>query len=138
MTNKERFVSLCKNTKREGMEELLAWLEETDFYTAPASTRFHGAYKGGLLEYSLNVYDELNRLLQVYPEIKVSYDTVIISALLHDLCKVNMYSTEQRNRKNQNGQWESYDAFTIDEKLCFGGHGSKSLYLAQYFIKQKL
>ena len=135
MDNKERFISLCSTVNREGMDELMKWLEENDFYTCPASSRFHGAYPGGLLEHSLNVYDELKRLLSVYPEIQVSEESVVIAALFHDLCKVNMYTTEKRNRKNDLGQWESYDAYTIKEKFCFGGHGSKSVFLAQHFIK---
>ena len=132
--NKQRFISLLESTNREGVENLLHWLEKTDFYEAPASTRFHGSYKGGLLQHSLNVYDELKRLLSVYPAIKVSEDSIIISALLHDLCKVNMYDVEQRNRK-VNGAWESYDCFVHKEKFCFGGHGSKSVLLARVFIK---
>ena len=135
MENKERFISLCSTVDRQGLDKLMNWLEENDFYTCPASSRFHGAYPSGLLEHSLNVYDELKRLLSVYPEIKVSDESVIISALFHDLCKVNMYVTEKRNRKNTSGQWESYDAYTIKEKFSFGGHGSKSVYLVQHFIE---
>jgi hypothetical protein len=116
------------------MDRLLTWLEENDFYTCPASSKYHGAYPGGLLEHSLNVYDELKRLLSVYPGISVSEDSVVVAALFHDLCKVNFYTTEKRNRKNSSGQWESYDAYTIKEGFCFGGHGSKSVFLAQHFI----
>lgn len=117
------------------MDELLAWLERSDFYTAPASARFHGNYSGGLLDHSLNVHDELKRLLVAYPEIEVSDDTAAVVSLFHDLCKVNMYAVEKRNRKNAQGFWETYDAFTIDEKFCYGGHGSKSVFIAQNFIK---
>lgn len=113
----------------------MKWLDESDFYVAPASTRFHGAYSGGLLEHSLHVYDEAKRLLSAYPDIKVSEETIRISTLFHDLCKVNMYSTEKRNRKNSEGQWESYDAYSIHEKFCYGGHGSKSVFLIQNFMK---
>lgn len=134
MDNKERFVSLCKTVDREGMSKILEWLEETDFYICPASSKYHGAYLGGLLEHSLNVYGELKRLLQAYPEITVPEDSIIISALFHDLCKVNFYTTEKRNRKNSAGQWESYDSYSIDEKFCFGGHGSKSVFLVQHFM----
>lgn len=134
MNNKERFMSLCKTVNRDGMEELLQWLEENDFYTCPASSRFHGSHPGGLLEHSLNVYDELKRLLSVYPEIKIAEESVIIASLFHDLCKVNLYATEKRNRKNSEGQWESYDVYITKEKFCFGGHGSKSVYLSQHFI----
>lgn len=132
---KERFISLCSMVKREGMSELVNWLEKNDFFTAPASSRYHGAYQSGLLEHSLNVYDELKRLLSVYPEVKVPEESIVIAALFHDLCKVNFYITEKRNRKNQTGQWESYDAYTVKEEFCYGGHGSKSVFLAQHFIK---
>ena len=135
MDDKERFVSLCRTVKRDGIEDLLRWLENSDFFTCPASTRFHGAYCGGLLEHSLNVFDEFKRLLKAYPEVNAPEDSVIITALFHDLCKVNMYETEKRNRKNDKGQWESYDAYKVSEKFCYGGHGSKSVFLIQHFIK---
>ncbi len=134
-TNKERFIALCSTIKRDGIDGLLNWLEASDFYTAPASTRFHGSYEGGLLEHSLNVYEETERLLKSYPEIAVPDDTVKICSLFHDLCKVNMYVTEKRNRKNEHGQWESYDSYAIKEKYCFGGHGGKSVFLIQQFIR---
>lgn len=132
---KDRFLTLCSRVKREGIEDLLSWLESSDFYTAPASTRFHGNYAGGLLEHSLNVYDELQRLRKAYPEIVVSDESAIVAALFHDLCKVNFYATETRNRKNVEGKWESYLAYTINEKFHFGGHGSKSVFLVQNFMK---
>ena len=136
MDNKERFIEICKTIERGGTAifDLLAWLEKTDFYTAPASTKFHGAYPGGLLEHSLNVYDELKRLLKAYPEIKVSEESIAIAALFHDFCKINFYVPEKKNRKNAIGQWESYDSYSISEKFKFGGHGSKSLYIVQSFI----
>lgn len=135
MSNKERFIEICSCIKRDGIEDLMAWLEKSDFYTCPASTRFHGNWPGGLLEHSLNVYDELKRLLQIYPDVSVSEESVAIVSLMHDLCKANMYVTEKRNRKNSEGKWESYDAYTIKEKMAFGGHGSKSMFIVQNFIK---
>lgn len=134
--NKKVFLELCSKINRDGIDKLLAWLEKSDFFTCPASTRFHGAYAGGLLEHSLNVYSELCRLSKAYPEFSFSEESMIIVALFHDLCKVNFYGVEKRNRKNDTtGQWEKYDAYTYDEQFCFGGHGSKSVYLTQYFIK---
>lgn len=135
MDNKERFISLCSEIKREGLDDLLAWLEKSDFYIAPASARYHGAYAGGLLQHSLNVYNELVKILHTYPEITVPKESVIISALFHDLCKVNFYTVEQRNRKNADGKWEKYDAYGYDEKFAYGGHGSKSVFLLQNYIK---
>ena len=87
------------------------------------------------MEHSLNVYDELKRLLEIYGDsVSVSESTIRIVSLFHDLCKVNFYTTEKRNRKNSAGQWESYDAYSIKEKLCYGGHGSKSVFIIQNFM----
>ena len=129
-----RFWELVSVVKRDGFDKLIDWLKTTDFFDAPASTRHHGDHSGGLLEHSLNVYDEFKRLLSAYPEIEVSEETAVIITLFHDLCKVNFYTTEKRNRKNAAGQWEQYDYYTIKEKFCYGGHGSKSVFLLQNFI----
>lgn len=133
-SNKERFIRLCGSIERPGIDNLLVWLEKTDFFIAPASTKYHGSYPGGLVEHSLNVYDELSRLLKAYPEIEVSNDSILISTLFHDLCKLNFYTVEKRNRKNDKGVWEQYDYYAVNEGFCFGGHGSKSLYILQRFI----
>lgn len=135
MTDKERFISLCQNIHRDGISELMTWLENSDFYAAPASSRFHLCCEGGLLKHSLHVYDELERLLAAYPEIEVSEETVLISALFHDLCKVNSYVPEPRNKKNDKGLLETYTVYSKKEKLNYGGHGSKSVFLIQNFIK---
>lgn len=130
-------MALCNSVEREGMKELLEWLSGTDFFVAPASSRFHGCEPGGLLAHSLHVYDELQRLAKAYPGITIDEESAIIVALFHDLCKVNFYVPEKRNRKNALGQWESYDSYTIKERFCYGGHGSKSVFLVQYFMKLK-
>ena len=136
MEDKERFVNLCSTIKRPGTEKLLEWLEKTDFYTAPASSRYHGAYPGGLLRHSLHVLARLSQLVHTYQsDVEINPESVLICSLFHDLCKVNFYSVEKRNRKNEQGQWESYDAYTIDEKFRFGGHGSKSVFILQQYIK---
>lgn len=123
-----------KYIEREGAKELLEWLESTDFFKAPASTRYHEVYEGGLAEHSVNVFHELCRLLKAYPEVRTTAETAAIVALLHDVCKANCYKTEYRNRKNEHGQWESYPFYTFKEDFCFGGHGSKSVYLIQKFM----
>lgn len=136
MDHKERFLSLCREyIKRDGVDNLLRWLESSDFFTAPASSRYHGSHPGGLVEHSLNVYDQMQRLRLAYPEISCSDETAALVSLFHDLCKVNMYEVEKRNRKNPAGQWESYDAYKINEKFPFGGHGSKSMFIVQNFIR---
>lgn len=135
MDNKNIFLELCSKIKRDGIDQLINFLERSDFFECPASSRFHGAHQGGLLLHSLNVYNELNRLLSVYPEITPSEESIIIISLFHDLCKANMYRVEKRNRKNEYGAWESYDAYVIDEKFHYGGHGSKSVFILQNYIK---
>lgn len=134
--NKQRFIGLCETLiKRDGISDLMKYLENSDFYTAPASTRFHLAEPGGLLTHSLNVYDQLLKLLDTYPEVKLSDESAAIMALFHDLCKANMYTPEKRNRKNSSGQWEQYDSYTINEKFHYGGHGSKSVFMLQNYIR---
>jgi len=87
MTNREKFIQLCDKIDRPGKAELFEWLESSDFFTAPASRKYHGSYEGGLVEHSLNVYDALVKLLTIYPEIQVSEESIAIVALFHDLCK---------------------------------------------------
>lgn len=81
LTEKERFIALCEEIHRDGIGELMNWLESSDFYTAPASTRYHGSRPGGLLTHSINVYEELKRILQIYPDVDVSEETVAIVSL---------------------------------------------------------
>jgi hypothetical protein len=125
------FVELLRTTNRDGIEELILYLqEETDFFTAPASAKYHGAFAGGLLMHSINVCAEL-RLdpnSKVYPP-----ETIIIVALLHDICKANCYRTEKRNVK-ENGGWVEKQIYVFEDELPLG-HGEKSLYLASKFIK---
>lgn len=125
------FVELLRTTNRDGIEELIRYLqEETDFFTAPASTKYHGAFESGLLMHSINVCAEL-RLdpnSKVYPT-----ETLIIVALLHDICKANCYRTEKRNVK-ENGGWVEKQIYVFEDELPLG-HGEKSLYLASKFIK---
>ena len=100
--NIERFEQLLKSTNRDGIENLISFIQKSDFYTAPASTRFHSCHEGGLLEHTLNVYD---RLVSKYnnelwnEKTNATQENLIISALLHDLCKCYYYGTELRNKK---------------------------------------
>ena len=141
MTAKEQFIQIyTENIKREGADKLLEFLEKSDFFTAPASTRFHGAYEGGLLQHSLNVYECLVDFLS-RPRVKERYkleptaETTAIVALLHDVCKVNFYTVQMRNAKNeQTGQWEKVPFYAIDDKLPYG-HGEKSVYMISGFMR---
>lgn len=131
MNKKEDFIRLfTEHIKRPGASDLLAWLETTDFFTAPASTKFHGNYEGGLCEHSVNVWEELVRLLKAYPEVRVTAETAAIVSLLHDLCKTGCYKQELRNTK-VNGVWVQRPFYVFKEDFCYGGHGSKSVYLIQ-------
>ena len=141
MTNRERFIEIFqRDVKREGADKLLAFLtsDNCDFFRAPASTRYHGAYEGGLLEHSLNVYDNLcdylarNRVKDVFG-FEYSAESIAIAALLHDLCKVNFYVETTRNVK-VNGVWESVPYFSINDQLPYG-HGEKSVYIISGFMK---
>lgn len=142
MNFKEEFIEIYKeNIKREGADKLLAHLmsPSCDFFTAPASTRFHGAYEGGLVEHSLNVYECLRdyldreRVKELYG-LEVSDETVAIVALLHDLCKTNFYKKSFRNVKDENGVWNKVPSYEIDDKLPYG-HGEKSVYIISGFMK---
>jgi hypothetical protein len=125
---KEEFCALLRSTGRENIERMITYLESTDFFTAPASASKHGALYGGLVMHSLEVY----RLLENFskPLRDVGDDSLIICGLLHDVCKVNMYTVRTRNVKNQQGRWEEVESFAIDDQLPFG-HGEKSVYLIQ-------
>lgn len=127
----EQFVDLLRSTGRSGIEELILYLqEETDFFTAPASTKYHGAYEGGLLQHSMNVYE----VLRYDPDGNFSFsDSIIIVSLLHDICKANCYHTEKRNVK-ENGVWVEKQVYVFDDEFPLG-HGEKSLYLASKFIE---
>ena len=123
--------------KRQGSAELRAYLLRSDFFRAPASTRYHCAYEGGLCEHSVNVYRRLLRnVQQEYGEEwenVVSHETVAICGLLHDLCKIDFYKTDYRNVK-ENGEWVKKPYYARDELLPFG-HGEKSVYIANSFLR---
>ena len=130
-TTKNEIVALLKVVKREGMDKLIDFLDRTDFYTAPASTRFHNAFEGGLAQHSLNVYKALKELTNG----KWSDETLIIVGILHDLCKINLYKVEMRNKKNQEtGAWYQEPYYTSDDSMPLG-HGEKSVMLISEFIK---
>ena len=134
---KERFLSVYNNAvHRDGSDMLLRWLEDSDFFVAPASTKFHGCHEGGLLQHSLNVYDCLKRGLE-NAGLQNSYpaETVAVVSLLHGICKVNFYKKGFRNVKDEEtGQWYKKEVYEIDEKFPCGEHADKSVILIQNFI----
>jgi hypothetical protein len=143
MSDRERFVELFrKHIKREGSAALLEWLcspTQSDFFTAPASARYHSAYEGGLCEHSVNVYhclvDYLSRpRVQELYGLEYSPETVAIVALLHDLCKIGCYKAGTRNVKDASGKWQTVPTYNFDDPLPYG-HGEKSVYIANGFIR---
>lgn len=131
---KQRFLDICRsNIHRDGLEALLDWLLKVDFFEAPASTRYHGAYAGGLCQHSLDVYEYAQKLSFLSP-VSISDESLTIASLFHDVCKCNLYKTEYRNQKI-NGEWQQVPVFVADERFHFGGHGSKSVYQVQYFMR---
>lgn len=152
-----RFEKLLQGVKREGVEELLNFIRDSDFYTAPASTRYHLTEEGGLLKHSIHVYDCLMKKKEnpVWKEAlsDVSDDTFILVSLLHDLCKTYFYGEELKNRKtydedkvkaanprtvkrDANGEfiWETVPAYVVDDKYPLG-HGEKSVFFIMQFVK---
>ena len=146
--NIKRFEQLLLSTNREGIENLIGFIRQSDFYTSPASTRFHSCHEGGLLEHTLNVYDRLVAKTndELWSEIiKIPSESLIIIALLHDLCKCFFYGTEYKNKKiySENGKksdsngrfdWETVSSYIVDDKFPMG-HGEKSMFLAERFIR---
>lgn len=142
---KDRFIELYQHfIMRPGADKLLSWLETTDFFEAPASTRFHLSRPGGLVEHSVHVYHRLRDLYvserqcaedQPFLELlNGEEETIAICGLLHDVCKANFYSVEMRNRKNEQGQWEEYPFYVVNDQLPYG-HGEKSVYIISSFMK---
>ena len=130
--NKDRFCEILRRTGRAGVETVLAELDQLGFFSAPASTRFHLAEEGGLCQHSLNVYDEamLVKVLQcrLRPNLESKLDdvSVAVAALLHDVCKAEVYKTEIKHRK-VNGKWEDYLGYVPDYSALPLGHGEKSV-----------
>lgn len=142
LTNKEKFIDIYnKFITREGADKLLEYLlsKSSDFFTAPASTRFHGSHEGGLVEHSLNVYDCLldylsrDRVKDVY-KISCSDESIAIVSLLHDVCKISCYKIGTRNVKDTNGVWQSVSTYEFEDNLPYG-HGEKSVYIITGFMK---
>ena len=145
--NIARFEAELSKIQRPGMDKLLNFIRKSDFYTAPASTHYHLSCEGGLLQHSLNVLDALRGLLILLPNNELAYlaankagatipgESVIIIALLHDICKTYFYSTGTRNAKNEKtGKWEKVPYYTVQDKMPLG-HGAKSAMIVKQYIE---
>lgn len=142
--NKLEFINLLRSTGRENIETLINWLEtKSDFFIAPSSTFYHGNFAGGLCQHSLNVYKALKNFIEhsdslALPECKlreIPESSLIIAALLHDLCKTNFYVAEYKNFKDEaTNTWKKYQTYKCEDKFPLG-HGEKSVIMIQNFIK---
>lgn len=145
LTDKERFLDLVRtNVKRDGVENLIDYLEKSDFFRAPASTKYHNSVEGGLCNHSLHVYD---RLVNHWKNdgLDLNLETITIAALFHDLCKTNFYKKTFRNVKVYNDagskedaggrfDWEVQPSYEVEEKFIYG-HGEKSVFMLMNYIK---
>ena len=134
--NKSIFIQLLKDkVRRDGIDDLIDYLEKSDFFIAPASARYHCDHEGGLVEHSINVYNRLTNIIKnEYGNFeKYSEETIAICGLLHDLCKIDFYKIDYRNVK-ENGEWVKKPYYSVDEKLPYG-HEEKSVYIINGFIR---
>jgi hypothetical protein len=139
----EKIIYLLQSTNRPGIDKVIEYLNNSDFFKAPASTKYHNSFEGGLAEHSFNVYAVLkDKVSSLFPE-RLSKDTVIITALLHDVCKINFYKKENKNVKkgtklNYKGEevpnWVEEEVWAVDDQFPYG-HGEKSVYLLSKYIE---
>ena len=135
---KEEFIQIFEdNIKRDGSKELLEFLKKSDFFTAPASTQFHSAYEGGLCEHSLNVYKRFLQAIENEKEKewvnKISAETIAICGLLHDVCKIDCFKLDYKNKK-VDGNWVQVPYYAYEDNLPYG-HGEKSVYIISGFMR---
>lgn len=118
-------------SQRTGADTMLAWLESTDFFVAPASTRYHGACPGGLAEHSVAVTQALVTLLSAFMDVDVPIESAVMVALLHDVCKADYYHETTRRAKDADGKWKDVRAYSVRQDRLPLGHGEKSLYIVR-------
>ena len=130
---RQQFIDMLRQTKREGVENVIDYLDKAGFFEAPASVARHLSYDGGLLEHSLNVCKAARALaaqmVEMCPQIapKLPDDSIVLASLLHDVCKANIYNKVQKWRKDAANRWEQYDAYDCDYSRFPVGHGEKSV-----------
>ena len=130
-----QIIELLKSTNRPGIENLIAFMQKSDFFKAPASTRFHGCFEGGLAEHSMKVYEILKQKVKnSVINLNVPKESIIIIGILHDICKVNYYKVDYRNVKNALGVWEKVPYYTVEDTIPYG-HGEKSVMMLCEYIK---
>ena len=136
--NKNKYIEIYnKSITRDGSQQLLDYLQKSDFFTAPASSQFHSAFEGGLCFHSIKVFERFLQIIKTEYgdnfEEKVSMETIAICALLHDLCKIDTFKIDTRNKK-VDGQWIQVPFYTVEDTLPYG-HGEKSVYIISGFMR---
>lgn len=146
--NKQRFIDLCnEHIHREGLDKVLAYLEKSDFYTAPSSTRFHLNEDGGLCLHSMNVFEAACKIYNemAKPAIvngtspfteEVSMESIAIATLFHDLCKIKLYHKTERWKKDDKNRWVSYPGYEVKDDFPLG-HGEKSCLMLSWYMRLK-
>ncbi len=130
---KEKYIEMLRSTGKQGVEEVISYLEKVGFFAAPASIGHHLNYDGGLVEHSINVCNMAlalrKNVVEMNPEMeaKLPEKSIILVALLHDVCKANIYKKAQKWRKDGQGRWEQYDTYETDYSRMPVGHGEKSV-----------
>ena len=130
---KNTIINLLLSTDRKGITDIIDLLNTSDFYTAPASTKYHGNYEGGLAQHSLNVYNQFSLKCHLY-KLKVPRESIILCSILHDILKINTYTKGTKWRKDKKDNWEEYQTYLYEDKLPIG-HGEKSIIILQKYIK---
>ena len=136
---REKFNKAMEFITRDGLQDLITWLEnDTDFFVAPSSTAFHGNFTEGLLQHSVNVLEfaihNFNIMVKKRPEHEHLRESLIISAIFHDVCKTNQYQMTEKWTKDANNKWQSYQGYTVEDKFPLG-HGEKSVFLISRHMK---
>lgn len=146
--NKDLFIALChEHIQRDGVDSLLTYLDKTDFYTAPSSTKFHLNEAGGLCLHSINVFQTACQLYEniAKPNIEngkspftegIPMESIAIATLFHDICKVKLYHPTTKWRKDDNNRWQSYPGYEVKDDFPLG-HGEKSCLMLGWYIRLK-
>lgn len=154
-TNKETFCTFLRQIRRDGarIDDLIKKLESSDFFYAPASTKYHNSVRGGLCDHSLNVYYNLRSLVKnKHLEEIIPDESILICGLLHDMSKMNIYEKTIRNKKVYhemgkkydnmgNFDWvaeESYQMVDVKDRFLYGNHEETSEYMIRTYIPLKL
>lgn len=130
---RDNILSELNKINSTARDELIRYLKISDFFDAPASTKYHGAYPGGLAEHSWHVFILLRHKNTAY-NLGLMEDSIRITGLLHDVCKIGVYFKQDKWRKNDQGKWEIYQAWSKEDSMPLG-HGEKSVILLQRFFE---